>query len=67
MTPVLFIKLGDGRELAVGFVTRERTSGFTHAERPASIHEVIDGLRALPPMLSSRVATTSHLESEVPE
>lgn len=67
MTPVLFIKLADGRELAVGFVTRERTSAFTHAERPATFAEVIAGMRALPPLVSSEVSMTSHLESEVPE
>lgn len=67
MTPVLFIKLADGRELAVGFVTRERTDAFNHQERPASFHEVLEGMRALPPLVSSRVSMTSHLESEVPE
>jgi hypothetical protein len=29
--------------------------------------ERASAVRALPPLLSSRVATTSHLESEVPE
>lgn len=67
MQPVLFIKLADGIELAVGFTTRERTDAFNHQERPATVAEVIAGLRALPPVLSPRVALHSHLESEVPE
>jgi len=67
MNPVLYIRLADDRELAVGFVTRERVDAFNQREREATVSEVIEGLRALPPVLSSRVALSSHLESEVPE
>ncbi|MBB5351088.1 hypothetical protein HNR46_001322 [Haloferula luteola] len=62
--PIFYITLADGREVAVTFTTRQRTSAATFDESPPTIPDVVEAVRIMKGGLltDSRITTHSPLE-----
>lgn len=58
----VFVKLKEGREVRVGFVTRRALSSESVAERVPAPDEVIGAISKLQFLFGPQIASRSHLE-----